>query len=169
MSAFALEVAHIDALVTLALCGPDSAPRRHWHPPHWLAPIEPDGSPAAPGDPWRDATLVAGNTNYVGAMLMSECIRSVAYRYPDCARNAEPAPPPSPAPDPAAYCYRAPRSFARRASAVEGLKLLHCYEYQSCEHPGWHASQASSFCSALTRALVSTLPGYDEAPWQVSD
>jgi len=53
-------------------------------------------------------------------------------------------------------------------SAVELIKALHCYEYQSCEHPGWRTSQAHSFCRALERRLIGELPGYDDAPWAIS-
>lgn len=53
----------------------------------------------------------------------------------------------------------------RRPTALEALKLVHCYEYQACETEDWRSTEAAEFCRALTRALVSRLPGYDAAPW----
>jgi hypothetical protein len=50
--------------------------------------------------------------------------------------------------------------------AIQALKLIACYEYQSCEHPEWPKSDAKDFCDSLTRALVRVVPGYDAAPWE---
>ncbi len=48
---------------------------------------------------------------------------------------------------------------------VTVLKLIDCYEYQSCEHPAWEESQAKRLCGQLRKQVISMLPGYDEAPW----
>jgi hypothetical protein len=49
------------------------------------------------------------------------------------------------------------------------LKAISCYEYQSCEHPGWRKSEAHAFCEALRDMAIGCLPGYDDAPWEIND
>jgi len=93
----------------------------------------------------------------VGRLLWEENRRSVAYRYPgDEAMIGEFDP---------EYTYT-PRLQPPRP-AVANLKLVRCYEYQSCEHPGWEQSEAYRLCQRMTGYLVSELPGYDEAPWGI--
>lgn len=48
---------------------------------------------------------------------------------------------------------------------VARLKLLDSYEYQACERPDWKDSEAYAYCQRLRDALISALPGYEEAPW----
>lgn len=97
-----------------------------------------------------------------GAALLNECVQSVQYRYPDDK--------PEQLPGPVNAYWRQPYSYSplrgRVPSPIEGLKLISCYEYQSCEHPGWESSGAKQFCEALRDTLIGTLPGYDEAPWE---
>ena len=90
----------------------------------------------------------AGRT---GAMLHAENVLSVDHRYDE--QNDE---------EPYVHDHR---EFPK--TPVEALKLLACYEYQTCEHEGWKQSEAFAFCSALRRALIDALPGYDAAPWDV--
>ncbi len=92
----------------------------------------------------------------VGFMLLAENLRSVLYRYggdetmrPEWAREP--------------YTWRDP---GYRLTVAEALKALDCLEYQSCEHPGWHDSEAAQFAEALRRALVHALKGYEAAPWE---
>jgi hypothetical protein len=56
--------------------------------------------------------------------------------------------------------------FGRPLSAIECCKALDCYEYQSCEHPGWSASGARAFCERLRSSLVGAMAGYGDAPWE---
>lgn len=50
------------------------------------------------------------------------------------------------------------------------LKAIACYEYQSCEHDGWHTSKARALVKSLRERLINDLPGYDEAPgWSIED
>ncbi len=51
--------------------------------------------------------------------------------------------------------------------AVQVLKACNCLEYQSCEHPGWEASEARAFIQALKDKAVRALPGYESARWGV--
>ena len=85
----------------------------------------------------------------IGQMLMNENTASVNFRYSED-DLAEP------------YTY-AP--FGKMPTAIEGVKLVQCYEYQSCEHADWETSKAKRFCEVLISYLISNLPGYDDAPW----
>ncbi len=46
---------------------------------------------------------------------------------------------------------------------------IRCLDYQSCEHPGWEASESHSFLESLKSAAVSALPGMDAAKWGAPD
>jgi hypothetical protein len=100
------------------------------------------------GDPYREARDPAS----IGRMLWAENVRSVSYRYEGRYDVDNP--------DVAAY------EFERWGlPPVVVLKALDCYEYQSCETPGWKRSPSFEFCDRLRRSLISRLPGYDAAPW----
>lgn len=155
MSAFVVVKPHVDALIQLAVDGP---PERERYPgdcygPRWLA---------EPVEHWQDAewrSASSANRDEIGDMLVRECVRSVSYRYQD---NDD-------LPGPIEPYYLAPYAYERPPhcpTAVEGLKLIACYEYQSCEHPQWETSQAKRFCDALRSSLIDALPGYDDAPWE---
>lgn len=64
------------------------------------------------------------------------------------------------------YSYATPARFDWEA--VDVLKAIACYEYQACEAPGWDASTARAFCEALRRAVIPALPGYTDAPWEIT-
>lgn len=67
--------------------------------------------------------------------------------------------------EPDSYRYRWDANVISRHGIAGAIKLLHCYEYQSCEHEGWEESQAHRFARDLSRYLVAELPGYEDAPW----
>lgn len=164
MSAFEVGKAHIDAMLTAGLVLPGQyGPLRWFHPR-----ITPDDlmeyRASQVGEPWgpgahtltqlREKRLDADTASTVGAMLMAENRRSLDHRY-------------------AEEEWEQPYLFDRLRIAgtidpVRVLKAINCYEYQSCEHPEWHDSQALVFCDALAGVCVRALPGYDEAPgWDV--
>jgi hypothetical protein len=89
------------------------------------------------------------NADELGAMLWRECYKSVNHRYGERSRTP-------------IYHYRRPQ---RVPNPVEAIKAIQCYEYQSCEHPGWEASEARAVCRNLIDTLTHTLPGHDAAPW----
>jgi hypothetical protein len=89
------------------------------------------------------------NADELGQMLWRECHRSVNARYGERTRTPS-------------YSYRKPQ---RVPNPVEGIKTIHCYRYQSCEHAGWEASEANAACQSLIDTLTHTLPGYNVAPW----
>jgi hypothetical protein len=86
----------------------------------------------------------------VGAMLAAQNQRSVNFRYAE--EEIE-----------AVYQHGPTGSY----SPVELLKIVKCYEYQSCETPDWETTEAHNFCAALKDQLIHLLPGYDEAPWAI--
>lgn len=156
MSAFEVCVTHIDALVSAA-ARRDALGSLSWY--HGEVP----GS--APGEalPSRNDYLAAltaakrevtiANAGAWGAALLAENRRSIDHRY-------------------AEEDIEAPYEFTEIRGPLDPvaiLKALSCYEYQSCEHPGWRASEAHSFCEALRARMIRSLPGYDDAAWEVSD
>lgn len=113
--------------------------------------------------------------NELGSTLWRENHRSVNYRYRE----------ETPTPD-----YRlTPTEDVFHPHAV--LKLLACYEYQSCETPDWRATSAYAWCDTLRVGIERVLPAadlrptrshgdkavpayttsrtYDQAPWGVDD
>ncbi len=151
MSAFVVDAAHIDALLSAAINGPtDRRPGSHlgWQPPYvheLIGVLEPLG---------------AGNASAAGKLLMEECIASVTYRYPDL---ADELPGPVPTPLPEQYEWT---DLRRVMSAIEACKAIACFEYQASQHPGWTRSGVRAFCSELRGALVTCIEGYDAAPWE---
>lgn len=55
----------------------------------------------------------------------------------------------------------------RRLTSVEAIKAINCYEYQSCDHPGWKHSAARRTCLHCRDLLIASLPGYDAALWML--
>jgi len=151
MSAWIVSKSHIDALVLLGvrLPYPTASPLR------WSRSY----------DTWDSDTTCQLNTetqDQVGKMLVECCVASVSYRYEDSDLECG-------LPGPIDTYYK--RAYAWDPvtvcpSAVEGLKLISCYEYQSCEHPEWMASEGRSFCHALRDKLIMELPGYEAADWE---
>lgn len=154
MSAWIVSRTHIASLIDVAINGPADC---HIAPQPgsgaftgyftWTAPDE----TAMFGR--RSERLDVGNANEVGQMLWDENYASVNYRY----KSGD-----------------APERFKHmvvkhRLTFAEAFKAINCYEYQSCEHPGWENSNAKAFCDALTARLIRAMPGYDDAPWGIND
>ncbi|HEX4307012.1 MAG TPA: hypothetical protein VHZ54_13325 [Solirubrobacterales bacterium] len=155
LQSFVVDPTHIDAILSVALHGPaDFDPRRYpgWEPPEV-------GELLA----GREQRLCAENAAAVGAALLAECIASVTHQE-GRARSAE-LPGPSPTPDPGRYEFT---DFGPILTAAGCCKALACLECQSCEHPDWSESAARAFCGDLLWRLISTLPGYQGAPWELS-
>ena len=64
------------------------------------------------------------------------------------------------------YSYATPVRFDWEA--IDVLKAISCYEYQACEAPGWDTSAAKVFAEGLRRAVIPALPGYTDAPWEIT-
>lgn len=165
MSAFVVEDEHISALVNAA----DHHARRGHGQFHWYAKDE-DGAtvhyelsrtgedsvePAYTVRPEYSSSDYAYPEHIkvsfasLGAMLLAENMRSVNDRYDE---------------DDVEHIYQ---HSALHVTPVATLKATQCYEYQSCEHEGWETSAAKAFCEALTHSIISDLPGYEDAPWDL--
>ncbi len=142
MSAFIVSKVHIDAMVRLAIV---------YSPSYAI--------------PYGDIGEVRLHPDEVGRAILAENVASVTHRYPD--DKPEELPGPNGAYWLGEYLY-SPLG-GRTPTPIEGLKLINCYEYQSCEHPEWESSKAKEFCDRLRHQLISLLPGYDEAPWDWSE
>lgn len=163
MSAFVVDNLHISALVAagLSLPAPD---KLTWFVtvPDDLATLDLTETHTR-GEPWgpdaiksavaRRRTLTTGNATDVGAMLLAANVASVNFRY----NEDEPEP-----------LFEFEQHAAPFLTAIETLKALNCYEYQSCEPPDWKYSEAHAFCDALRDAAIRALPGYDSAPWEIT-
>ena len=141
MSAFVVDKAHINAMIRTGLAV-------RYKPFHWYHKGE-------------SHSLRLENASEVGQMLLDECIRSVGTRYEES--NITNLPGRTDAeyilPFEFKYSYEPP-------TPVEALKLIACYEYQSCETDDWKETEAYAFCEALISSTIGRLPGYDEAPWE---
>ena len=167
MSAFVVSKEHIDALVSVALSGPENAvvePGCYWPRPftYYAGRAE---TVAEASELLRSVRLE--NADELGQMLWGTNALSVRTRYPDLYEGGE-------YPGPLGFDvgwvdeYRYVRPFTR-PTAVEALKLIDCYEYQSCEFDAWREHPAYYFCEALRFSLISALPGYREAAWEYRD
>lgn len=97
-----------------------------------------------------------------GNMLWKENIKSVSTRYPRESSGTLPGP--------------VGGSFVINLEDMHGqlwdafppaqvLKACDCFEYQSCEHEGWHTSESKAFIDALRKSAWQRVPGYDSAQW----
>lgn len=165
MSAFVVGKEHIDAMVSLALEGPSGNAVR---PGYWPRPFAYyAGRDAETIGEWSELRreIRLEDADALGQMLWGTNALSVRTRYPDLYEGGD-----YPGPigfsvedDVYEYRYTSPRP---RPTAVEGLKLIACFEYQSCEFDEWKNHAAHYFCETLKDALVTRLPGYEDAPWE---
>jgi hypothetical protein len=101
----------------------------------------------------RNGILSWTDANKIGEMLHAENVKSVNYRYGEATK-----------PDFAMCAWAAFHEF----SQVQILKAARCLRYQSCEHPGWEASDACKLVEAIIGRSARELPGYDEAEWEIT-
>lgn len=150
MSAFIVSRQHIRYLVEAAVTlHPPRARERY--PLVWY--VNGTRHELYPGD--------SGAASAAGQMLWDENIASVAYRYPH-----EPVSD-LPGPSEETYTFTHTGFDGRAPQPVPTLKACDGYEYQSCEHPGWPDSGACAFLQALRHRAWTSLPGYEEAAWEI--
>jgi hypothetical protein len=101
----------------------------------------------------RHHLLGYADAKQVGEMLHAENVASVNYRYSEATR-----------PHFAICEWAAFHPFSR----VQILKAAHCLHYQSCEHPGWKASDACKLLEEIIGEFTPDLPGYDDAQWEIT-
>ncbi len=157
MSAFEVNHTHIDVLVSAALKRAPGGTHMYWH--HDAGE---DAARTLPGETLPEDTdglrhalreVTRENAGMWGATLAAENRRGVNHRY-DEEEWEEP------------YEFT---EYRGRFDPVRILSALACYEYQACEHPEWKTSEAKGFCDALRSRMIRALPGYGDAPWEVTD
>lgn len=132
--------------------------------------------------------VVDRTADEVGQALWQENLNSIHYRYEDTAETHSDYPGPVSFKGPktvAAYRYAPPtpgrlkvaynHQYYRLAPGEEItldalLKVVGCYEYQTCEHPEWEASEAFKWVEVLTDNLLRAgatreSEAYNRAPW----
>jgi hypothetical protein len=158
MSAFMLSYAHLSALANTALDN-----RRDLTPDRYCSP-----------DTWH---VDAADGERLFIELARENVRSLAYRYPGDTGSEADALLTLDAEglltfarqhyNPNAHFPGYPNTGAQYIAGV--LKQIACFEYQSCEHPAWEQSKAKLLCDHLRGRLISQLPGFEAAPWGITD
>lgn len=150
MSAFVVAKAHIDYLVSAGFhLGPGSSKLRWWaSPPEAIADEEERQRFRYDYDA-NLHELTWDNAGMVGAMLWAENMRSVNYRYEEAEVE-----------EPYLFCEV-------DTEPLQTLKAISCYDYQTCEHPGWLLSEARQFCLSLQDHMIGKLPGYDDRAWEL--
>ena len=98
-------------------------------------------------------TITAENAAETAALLYTENVRSVNYRYNERTRFN-------------GYSYEN-TSAARSVSAIEVIKLVSSLEYQSSEHAAWVKSEAHSITTAITASKIGDVAGYSAAAWTI--
>ena len=165
MSCYMVGKAHIDALVEAGLyakacsCG---------SPLRWMVRELTDEDKRESyerGEPWGPRAIELYNelrreltfetADRTGQMLMRENRLSVDHRYNETEIEE-------------VYAFEH-WLHVGKVNPVVILKALACYEYQSCEHPGWKTSEAHAYCEALRGEMIRALPGFDEGPgWEIT-
>jgi hypothetical protein len=105
--------------------------------------------------------------NELGRMLWTENLASVTGRY--CLAHTKDA---DRQDEHAAYVEQIMAYDWRELCQLKPgavAKIIACYEYQSCEHDGWHKSAAYQAITRLGQRLLRHIPGYEDAPWGVRD
>jgi hypothetical protein len=155
MSAFVVDKSDIDRLVRAALYAHQSHYPGDRRQMQWWR-VDEQGDYAGWNKLYELAETRAGDDymqyvtpSYLGQILVSENVASVAYRYEDCTPDAGDLPGPCDAYYMGPYVYSDPREDLTPGAVFELIDRL---DYQSCEHPGWRTSEAHAFCVALRKA-----------------
>jgi hypothetical protein len=175
MSAYIVDKAHIDALVTVAVLGPVTEPSAY-NTTGWTGPRAAgwDGitwsqvprrvAEALQGAPRRKAEFDTGDE--VGQVLVDANVASIEYRYPDTIGHTENCPGPCEPYWVEPYAWKG----GRRLTALQALAAINGFEYQACERPDWEDSEAYRLLESLKASLVHFIPGYRaaaDAAWAI--
>jgi len=140
MSAYVVDRGHINFMIHAAKAGRN-------RPLRWRSPnID------------RHRKIEDEHLDMLGTMLWEENIKSVMFRYPgDDRLNL-----PGPIGESFDFSYK----FMHLGfNPIDVIKAVHCYVYQSCEHPGWEESEARNFVESLEAKYVRMFDGYEDAKW----
>lgn len=104
------------------------------------------------------AELTDKTPDDLGRMLWAENLASVAYRYPGDGDGERPGPMDFKDSDVKTYTWAETPLLTGKALKT----TLGCYDYQSCEHNGWPASESCAIVTKLYNSLDDSGP---DAPW----
>jgi len=151
MSAYMVSRTHIDYLIQAGLSRVlrpgNSGPLRWWH-----------------GE--NSHYLTDENATDAGQMLWDANMLSINARYPDTLGHPEKAPGPI---GENFSGYKFHYDPCRSIVPVNVIKAADGLDYQACEYDGWPESEAKALLNAIREAAIHALPGYDEAPWEVTE
>lgn len=155
MSAFAVGREHIRYIVDAVtrLQPADHGDFRYYHDGKCRRVLWPGCDGVGEGDVTPEA---------LGQMLWNENIASVLHRYPHDTRETMPGPVGE------SFEYGTHRR-CQRVTPEQTIQAIGCLEDQSCEHPGWEASEAHTFCRALHDLAVSRILGRHDLAWEIRD
>ncbi len=91
------------------------------------------------------------STEEIGQYLVDENRRSVNKRY---RANAVPS----------VFTFIQPVGLA---PAIQILKAISCYDYQSCENEDYTLSRAWRICNIISKTALKNIQGYNEAKWSL--
>lgn len=101
---------------------------------------------------WDDAPhFFNGNIKEIGQKLVDENTRSVNSWYSKEVQSHE---------------FKT-MVLHKQYTPVEIIKACDCYSYQSCETMDWEETEAYAIVNALRKRAIDSLPGYDEAAWEI--
>jgi len=140
MSAFLVNDKHINALLTYAKRPQYQAPSYYYH----------NGNRRTFYD----------NLDLIGQILINENYKSLQARYGEPqGDNSEFEP----------HEYKFEGYPYSMLSPVRVIKACDCYNYQACETgEAYYKSEAHSIIEAIRERAIHSLPGYDEADWEIS-
>lgn len=155
MSAFIVDKKHIDAMVTYGLKNGRPEWPMTWH---WPELTDEPGA-FERGEPWgagshaivteRKCQLTMDRADRTGQELMDQNYASVNHRYDEGEK-------------PKRYQYE---EYHGTLSEARLLAAVGCYEYQSCEDPGWKHSRAYQICQALKEMAIHKIT--ENQGWEI--
>jgi hypothetical protein len=154
MSAFIVGHDHIDALLTFGYL-------------HKVSYYVPQSICNKPGGTRVDITTMTASE--IGAILLTENERSVRYRYSDIKSPGDL--PGTIGENAANYRFRNFGDILRLPAATKCAWILNacrCFEYQACETPDYRESLAHRIIQAIQAEAIRSLPGIDNAPWEIT-
>lgn len=92
------------------------------------------------------------NLTLVGNLLRNANIASVDYRYREKSSKYD------------EYTFKYTH-YSLKDKIITALKILDCYDYQSCEIPDYDKTEACRVVNIIRKTLIASLPEYDSAPW----
>ncbi len=154
MSAYVVERDHIRYMVEAAVSG-----TYHSGGLRWVTGSRVEGTAQC-------HTLDQGDLEHaarIGQMLWDENVKSVCYRYDEPADSTD-----LPGPVGETYTYEVHPLTSSTVDPLAVFQVLSCYEYQTCEHPGWNDSEAYTIVQAIKDKMIRRIsddaPGWGDVP-----